>query len=1479
MNATRLDGGNPSPPHLQVLILEDNPRDAKLMVATLEGGGYTVQFEVTDSPEVFRESLEKTEYDVILADFNLRNWTAIDALEILKRSGKDVPLIVVTGSIGDEAAVECIRQGAADYVLKDRPASLPLEVRRALKEKRLREERRRTEKALRESEERYRDLVEFSNDWVWQVDENGVYTYVGPQCRELLGYEPEETIGKTPFDLMPPEEQQRVGQAFGAIAAQRAPFRGLENTNLHKDGHLVILESNGTPVVDERGIFRGYRGMDRDITERKRAEEALRESEELYRSVVTSVAEGIVLEDRAGAIVACNRSAGRILGLTTEELIGRTVLDQSRQAIHEDRSPFIGENLPSITALRTGKAQSNVCLGVHKPDGTLAWILANSEPIFHAGDGAPYAVVTSFADITERKRAEEALREANRALTAISAVNEAVLHTTEEPLLLQEVCRHIVKHAGYRMAWVGFLSDGEPKRIYPVAEAGSEQGYLRSIDVRWDDSGRGRGPTGTAAQTRRPAIVRNTAPATGFAPWRAEATARGYASVIGLPLLIGENLLGVLTIYSAQPGAFDKQEVHLLTELAGDLAFGIQVLRTRAEQARAEEALRASEQRYRLLFERNLAGVCRASLDGGFLDCNDAYARMLGYQTREEILAQPVVSVYFDPAEREAYWAKVRERGTLSNYELRLRRKDGSPVWVLCNDTLLEGEVDGQLVKEATVIDITERKRAEAALIEERHLLHTLMDNLPDVIYFKDRESRFTRINKAHAKEFGLSDPAQAVGKTDFDFFTDEHAQQAYADEQEIIRTGQPVVGKEEKETWPDGRETWVSTTKMPLRDAHGNIIGTFGVSRDITERKRAEGALQVTERQLAQAMETALLGHWEFNPATGIFTFNDRFYALYGTTAEREGGYQMSAEAYAREFLYPEDVHIVADEVAKALAITDPDAGWALEHRIRRRDGEMRHIVVRISVIKNSEGLTIKTRGVNQDITERKRAEEKLRQTSEALRTLVQASPLAIVALDLSLHVQTWNPAAERLFGWTESEVLGHALPIIPESRWEKFRATLGGLMKGETGAAYETQRQRKDGSLIDVSVSTGVLRDASGEATGVVGILTDLTERKSMEGQLRQTAKIEAIGRLAGGVAHDFNNLLTIISGYGQLLQERLSPTDLGPVEEILKASDRAASLTRQLLAFSRRQILAPQVLDLNSVVANMEKMLGRLIGEDIELATVQQPGLGRVKADPGQIEQVIMNLVVNSRDAMPEGGKITLETANVDLDETFARRHTGATPGPHVMLAVSDTGTGMDAETLTHIFEPFFTTKEKGKGTGLGLATVYGIVKQSAGSIWAYSEPGRGSTFKVYLPRVEKPAREAEPATARSELAKGSETVLVVEDEEGVRSLVCETLASHGYKVLEAGGADHALTICEQHAEPIHLLLTDVVMPHMGGKELAKHLSSVHPEAKVLYMSGYTDNAIVRHSVLEGGTPFLQKPFGPKTLAQKVREVLNS
>ncbi|HYA95708.1 MAG TPA: PAS domain S-box protein, partial [Terriglobales bacterium] len=383
-----------------------------------------------------------------------------------------------------------------------------------------------------------------------------------------------------------------------------------------------------------------------------------------------------------------------------------------------------------------------------------------------------------------------------------------------------------------------------------------------------------------------------------------------------------------------------------------------------------------------------------------------------------------------------------------------------------------------------------------------------------------------------------------------------------------------------------------------------------------------------------------------------------------------------------------------------------------------------------------------------------------------------------------------------------------------------------------------------------------------------------------RQSEKQLWQSQKMEAVGRLAGGVAHDFNNLLTVIKGYTELMLSDLKPSDpLRPeMEEVQKAADRAAALTRQLLAFSRRQVLAPKVVNLNYLVEDMNKLLRRLLGEDIELAIKLADDLGCVKADPGQIEQVIMNLAVNARDAMPKGGKLTLETANLELDEDYSREHVMVRPGPYVMLAIADTGSGMDAETLAHVFEPFFTTKEQGKGTGLGLSTVYGIVKQSGGYIWPYSEPGIGTTFKIYLPVVDEMAEREQARAQLSPGLGGQETILLVEDEEGVRGLTRQLLQRHGYTVLEAEHGQDALLLCERFSGPIHLLLSDVVLAQMSGRELVERLTPLRPEMRVLYMSGYSDEAIVHHGVLKPGTAFLQKPFTTESLMRKVREVID-
>jgi PAS domain S-box-containing protein len=497
------------------------------------------------------------------------------------------------------------------------------------------------------------------------------------------------------------------------------------------------------------------------------------------------------------------------------------------------------------------------------------------------------------------------------------------------------------------------------------------------------------------------------------------------------------------------------------------------------------------------------------------------------------------------------------------------------------------------------------------------------------------------------------------------------------------------------------------------------------------------------------------------------------------------------------------------------------------------------------------------------------------------AYQELVENANDIIYTHDLDGHFTSLNRAGEQITGYTRAEAAQMSvLEIVAPAYQQQIRQMIASRFAGEAKTPCALEILAKDGRKVLLEVSPRlVLRD--GQAVGVQGIARDVTQRRHLEEQLAQAQRMEAIGHLAGGVAHDFNNLLTVVTGYSELVLRRLgADSPVRPeIEQIKRAGERATTLTRQLLAFSRKQMLQPRVLDLNAVLSDVEHLLRRLIGENIQLAMVLGPDLKRVKADPGQMEQIIMNLAVNARDAMPEGGTLTIGTANVVLDDDYANQHVDVQPGEYVMLAVSDTGIGMDAHTRAHIFEPFFTTKVKGKGTGMGLSTVYGIVKQSGGYIWAYSEPNQGSTFKIYLPRVDEPVEMHEAGSLADELPTGTETVLLVEDEEAVRSLVCKVLRASGYTVLESLHPSDALRIAREHPSPIHLLVTDVVMPQMSGREVANQVTLVRPSTKVLFISGYTDDAIVHHGVLDPDTAFLHKPFSPDALARKVREVLDN
>ena len=578
-----------------------------------------------------------------------------------------------------------------------------------------------------------------------------------------------------------------------------------------------------------------------------------------------------------------------------------------------------------------------------------------------------------------------------------------------------------------------------------------------------------------------------------------------------------------------------------------------------------------------------------------------------------------------------------------------------------------------------------------------------------------------------------------------------------------------------------------------------------------------------------------------------------------------------------ALSLIHPDNI----SRILEAWRSGDHSAGSTVECRVQHRDGRWRMLeAIGRSLLANPlvAGVVINAR----DITERKESEERLRFANDRLRAVIEASPLAIYTLDLDGRVLGWNRAAETIFGWDEDEIMGQELPIVkPEGR-AVFQERLASVRKGKQLGQMDARYVSKEGATIEVNIWSSLLRADDGQVTAIVVLVADVTEKRHLEEQFRQSQKMEAIGRLAGGVAHDFNNLLTVITGYSQLASSRLSEGSTAAaadLHEVMEAADRAAGLTRQLLVLSRRQVVEPAILDLNTVIRDLERMLNRIIGEDIVVQTRCHPSLNKVRADRGQIEMVLLNLCVNARDAMPDGGQLTLETANVELDATdVPARKAAGLAGPHVMIAITDTGCGMDAQVRARIFEPFFTTKDPGKGTGLGLSTSYGIVRQHGGDIWVYSELGVGTTFKVYLPVAGAQETSPEPDTPGGVGTDGTETILIVEDNTSVANVMREGLLLHGYHILVANEPSVALDLASNYPDRIHLLISDMVLRTRHGVDLARQIGGLRPGIATLFVSGYTGGATVAQPFLDAGVKFLEKPFAPEALAAKVREVLD-
>ncbi|MCB9422285.1 MAG: PAS domain S-box protein [Ardenticatenaceae bacterium] len=780
--------------------------------------------------------------------------------------------------------------------------------------------------------------------------------------------------------------------------------------------------------------------------------------------------------------------------------------------------------------------------------------------------------------------------------------------------------------------------------------------------------------------------------------------------------------------------------------------------------------------------------------------------------------------------------------------------------------------------------DITERRQAERALRESEERYHSTLENMLEGCQIIGFDWRYLYLNSSAAWH-GRIPKEELIGKTMMEVYPGIENTKLFTIMRHCMEERKPHR-LDNKFYYEDGSYAWFDLSVQPVPE------GLFILSIDITENKRAEVTLREMAENMAAAQQMTHSGSWEIRLTPDLEfidpqIWSDECYRIFGT---EPGSIQMTKEFFY-DHVHPDDREMAFQALQQAVQ-TGGESIY--EYRLIRLDGSVRTIRDRVKAVVNEQtGRPVKVMGIVQDVTESRQAEATIEQLNRQMELILNSAGEGIYGADVNGRIAFVNPAMAQMTGWEPDELLGqNAHNVFHHTRADGTAypadecAIYIAMLEGREYHADEDLYWRKDGTSLDVEYISTPIREAD-QIIGMVMVVKDITERKRaaerqgmLEEQLRQAQKMESIGRLAGGVAHDFNNQLTIIKLYSDLIRSAMAKDDplLSKLEQIRQASDHAAGLTGQLLAFSRKQILQPVTLNLNQKVAQLQKMLSRLIGEDILLSTNLAPDLWSVTADPGQIEQIIMNLIVNARDAMPTGGMVTIETANRVVDEVMNEAHFDIPPGPCVMLAITDTGHGMDEATRRQIFEPFFTTKPAGRGTGLGLATVYGIVKQSGGAIFVYSEPGQGSTFKIYLPAGSTVVQEEFADQEEVDLPLGDETILLVEDDETLRELVRDTLEEFGYTVLESVDVGEALTLAEQNLSRIDLLLTDVVMPQMSGRELADQIVAQRSEIKVVFMSGYMDDAVVRHGLLAAKVNFLPKPFTRSELTSKVRAVLD-
>ncbi|HYG23693.1 MAG TPA: PAS domain S-box protein [Verrucomicrobiae bacterium] len=1323
------------------------------------------------------------------------------------------------------------------------------------------EARRQAMEALQISEERFQFAMRGTNDGIWDWDLETDDLYLSPRYKLMLGYEPHELADHldTWRALVHPDDSGIALQQVKAFSEGHSDCLEFEFRMRHKDGHWVHILSRAFAVRRDQRIVRLV-GTHVDLTLRKQAEENLRQQEALYRDVLNNVRDVVFQGDLKGRWTFLNSAWEKITGYSVEESIGRSFMD----FVHpEDRE----ENWNLFEPMMLGQEEycQHAVRYLHKGGG-FRCIEVHAQLVRNPMHACA-SISGTLRDITDRRAADEALRKS------------------------EEHLRHAAEVAG-----VGTFEHNHLTNIVYLSPS------LRKIH-EFDESE----PVTMASFMNQ--IYPDDRPSVVAAMHQAHRPDGDGRAAFDLRIVTPSAQIRWLRSRSQSFFEGEGKDRRLVRTIGAAVEI--------TEMKEAERALRERENLYRAVIETSADGFLMLDLDGQILEANDSYSRSSGY-SRDELLSMNV-----DDLEAASESESLRSR-------LDQIRRSGSDLFETVHrtqdDTLWEAEVDvaywpiagGRLF--AFVRNLNERKRSEAFLRIRVELSRLAEEVSPEELlqHALDRIERVTssRIGCIHfvdlpAKVITL----QACSSTAKQIMGHQFSrEQLPVNESAVLaralETREPVI-----ENDCDTEHLRIDEVTMELRLLRRVAVPVFqqgqitavvcianknsdytaddvsaiqeiaSIVMDLFARKRAEEALHETEQRLQLAVTAAGIGYWEMSLPSGKIKWSEAFAAVMGCSPE-------DLPPNRDEFLAqvdPLDAEAVAGQLQRTI---EKRTHFNCEFRYRWPDGAQRWHAVSGRVAAERDSEPERLTGVAMDVTSRKVAEEALRRSEERYRALVDTTFDWIWELDAEMKFTFSSPRVFEVLGYRPAELAGkhYGELLDPQGAERVLNEHHATLAFHRAFTDVELECLHRAGLKVILESSAVPVFGANGEFLGYRGSSRNITERKvaekhrqALETQLRQSQKMEAIGTLAGGVAHDFNNILTVIHGNASLLllPQMAQKIDKGDcAQQIVRAADRAAGLTRQLLMFSRKQMMQISNVNLNNVVAHMTKMLQRIVGEDITLQTTYAPTVGLIRGDVGMLEQILLNLVVNARDAMPHGGQLNIGTGTATLSEAEAGDCPDAAPGPHVWLSVTDTGCGMGPDIVPRIFEPFFTTKEVGKGTGLGLATVYGIVKQHNGWITVSSEPGKGSAFKIFFPAMPPAAAQQVTAPEPQELPRGTEMLMVVEDDLAVRNLMIHLLERCGYRVLQASSGRAALELWKEHRAAIDLLITDLVMPDgVTGLQLADKVRSDRPDLRVIYVTGYSAELAAKGTPLVEGVNFLQKPFSPESLVRAVRKLLDS